>query len=305
MSRKDQRLYGKFTLDFARDEKIAILSDAAFRALVEMILYSREQLSDGVLASRYALATWGPEVIAELCSNDDEKPSLREHPKGWEIHDFADHQDTKAEVEARSERNKRNGQKGGEAKASRAAKRVASESPSQPVAETESETESKEPAKTGSTRAHGRARPQRRQPTFTEMARGEPDPIPDAPPDDQGVRPVAGTTAAELVRAVLPANRYPAAVLTDLRLRVGALLHEGTDPEMVREALRLWDQRDGGPGLLPHLLADAAKSLNPRSEPKRQAPASRKVTAALELAARLAGESTTPDEPPIALEASQ
>ncbi|WP_064925057.1 hypothetical protein [Mycolicibacterium fortuitum] len=152
------------------------------------------------------------------------------------------------------------------------------------------------PAKAGSTRA----RAQRGQPTFGEMLRGEPDPIPDAPPDDQGARPVAGTTAAELVRSTFPTNRYPAAVLTDLRIRVGALLHEGTDPELIRDALHLWDQRDGGPGLLPHLLADAVKARAPRPDAKKQNPGSRKVAAGLDLAARLAAG--TNDDPP-ALEA--
>jgi hypothetical protein len=51
---KDQRLYGKFTLNFPRHPKIAILSDAAFRCLVEATLYSRDELTDGLLASRYA-----------------------------------------------------------------------------------------------------------------------------------------------------------------------------------------------------------------------------------------------------------
>lgn len=285
MADKDKRLYGKFTLDFPRHPKIAILSDAAFRCLVEATLYSRDQLSDGFLARRYAVATWGLEVLRELCQNDDESPSLIEVEKGWLIHDYAEHQDTKAEVEARSARNKAAGQKGGQAKAKRVAKRTASKSHSERLPESVSESETQPaPAKAGATRAK---RPQRPQPTFTEQLRGEPDPIPDAPPDDQGARPVAGTLAATLVREALPPNKYPAAVLTDLRLRVGALLHEGTDESLIAAALQLWDQRDGGPGLLPHLLADAVKARGAAATPTAY---ERKTAHNAEVFAQLAAE---------------
>lgn len=138
---KDDRLYAKFTLDFPDHAKILPLSDAAFRCLVEATLYSRKHLTDGLLARRYALARWSLEVLRELCDNDPEKPSLIECEEGWRIHDFADIQDTRAEVEARRERNRKAGQQGGLAKAKRGAKRLASDSLSENVAETETETE--------------------------------------------------------------------------------------------------------------------------------------------------------------------
>lgn len=138
---KDNRLYGRFALNFPRHPKIAILSDAAFRCLVEAILYSRDELTDGFLASRYAIARWGLEVLTELTLNDDDNPSLIQVEKGWVIHDYAEQQDTKAEVEARSARNKANGQKGGIARGQRVAKRPASDSLSENLAETETETE--------------------------------------------------------------------------------------------------------------------------------------------------------------------
>lgn len=140
MTDKDRRLYGKFTLNFPRHPKIAILSDAAFRCLVEATLYSRDEMTDGFLASRYAVARWGVEVLQELCSNDDDKPSLVEVEKGWLIHDYAEHQDTKEDIEARVARNKANGQKGGLAKSKRVAKQPASKSVSENLAETETET---------------------------------------------------------------------------------------------------------------------------------------------------------------------
>lgn len=142
---KDQRLYGKFTLDFPDHPKIAILSDAAFRCLVEATLWSRKQERDGLLARRYAVARWSLEVLQELCSNDDENPSLDEREEGWYIHDYADHQDTKAEIEARRERNRAAGQKGGLAKGKRGAKQPASNSVSENVAEEEEEEHNSTP----------------------------------------------------------------------------------------------------------------------------------------------------------------
>lgn len=144
---KDQRLYAKFTLDFADHEKILPLSDAAFRCLVEATLWSRKRMSDGLLASRLAIAKWSLEVLEELASNDPENPSLIAVEKGWLIRDFDEHQDTKADIEARRERNKLNGQKGGLAKGKRVGKRPASKSASENLAETETETHNSTTAK--------------------------------------------------------------------------------------------------------------------------------------------------------------
>lgn len=138
---KDNRLYGKFTLDFPDSHKIMPLTDKAFRCLVEATLWSRKNMLDGFLPTRYAVAKWGLETLEELASNDPEKPSLEVVDGGWFIRDYAEHQDTKAEIEARSARAKSNGQKGGKAKAKRTAKQpakpVASELVSKPLAERE------------------------------------------------------------------------------------------------------------------------------------------------------------------------
>lgn len=136
------------------------------------------------------------------------------------------------------------------------------------------------PAKAG-------ARPPRSR-TFSEMTRGAPDPTPEPPPPDPGAIGVAATEAAELVDAVIAHGRYPDKVMTGLRRQVAAMLIENIDRDLIRETLRLWDQRDeGGPGLLPHLLADAAKSLRPNGSGKPP-PSKRKVNAALDLANRFA-----------------
>lgn len=138
---KDPRLYAKFTISFASHPKILILSDAAFRCLVEATLWSREQEKDGFLARRLALAKWSLDVLQELCTNDDENPSLIEREEGWYIHDYGEHQETKADIEARRERNRANGQKGGLAKAKRTAKQLAKPKPTNLVSEKLAEEE--------------------------------------------------------------------------------------------------------------------------------------------------------------------
>jgi hypothetical protein len=141
---KDQRLYGKFTLNFPDHPKIFILSDAAFRCLVSATLWCRQQENDGFLARRLAVAKWSLDVLQELCQNDPENPSLIEREEGWYIHDYAEHQETKADIEARRERNRAAGQKGGLAKAKQGAKRVAKPKASKPVSETVSENVARE-----------------------------------------------------------------------------------------------------------------------------------------------------------------
>lgn len=98
---KDRRLYARFDIGFDEHDKIFPLSDAAFRALVEATLYSRRQLTDGFLAERLAVKRWGVDVLDELSLNDPEKPSLVRVEGGWQIHDFAEHQTTNADIEAK------------------------------------------------------------------------------------------------------------------------------------------------------------------------------------------------------------
>lgn len=106
---KDSRLYGKFTLDFPEHEKIFILSDAAFRMLVEMTLYSAKMHTDGRVSKRLAGARWSLESARELLENDPEKPSIYEDGNDYVIHDFAKHQVTKADLEAKKEAGRRGG----------------------------------------------------------------------------------------------------------------------------------------------------------------------------------------------------
>lgn len=59
---KDRRLYGKFTLDFPDSDDVLPLSDAAFRGLVEMVLWCHRERSCGVVDT----SLWSAEVVIEL-----------------------------------------------------------------------------------------------------------------------------------------------------------------------------------------------------------------------------------------------
>lgn len=134
------RLFAKFDLDMPDHPKVAPLSDAAFRAFIESILWSRKHLTDGFLASRYVAARWSLEIARELVDSDDTRPLWTEVEGGYQIRDFDQHQDTKAVVEKRSQDAKRAGQAGGRAKAANT-KRAASKSLSAPLSENLPETE--------------------------------------------------------------------------------------------------------------------------------------------------------------------
>lgn len=109
----DIRLYAQITLDFAENPKIECLSDAAFRQFIEALLWSRRQLTDGFITESSAAKRFTPEVIQELTTNHPTKPTLRRVAGGYQIHDFAEHQTTNADIEAKREAAKINGQKGG------------------------------------------------------------------------------------------------------------------------------------------------------------------------------------------------
>lgn len=138
---KDDRLYARFTLDFPDSPKFIGLSVEAKWAYVEMVIYSRRMLTDGFIASAVALAKWGASICLELASNDVEKPSLIEVENGYFIHDFAEHQVTKSDIEGLREKRKRAGQKGGEASAKARAKQALKQNASKSKPETETETE--------------------------------------------------------------------------------------------------------------------------------------------------------------------
>ncbi len=144
MARSSSTLFARFSLDYADHPKIQCLSDGAFRAHVEMILYARRYMTDGRIPKRFA-KRFATESLTELLSNDEANPSLSIGDDGdyW-IHGFTDMQETRDEIESKRLVNAENGRRGGLAR-KRNAKRMASESLSESgsenVAETETETE--------------------------------------------------------------------------------------------------------------------------------------------------------------------
>lgn len=132
----DRRVWARLTVDFADSPKVAGLSDAAFRTLVEMILWSRKMMTDGVIPVSVARRRWGAKTqtethsvtesltesgthnvtdpVTELCTNHPTSPSLSRTCDGdYMIHDFLDHQESAEEVNARNARNAANGRRGG------------------------------------------------------------------------------------------------------------------------------------------------------------------------------------------------
>jgi hypothetical protein len=110
---KDKRLYMTFPIDFDEHPKIAPLSDAAFRAFVEMNGYSRRQNLDGKIPARYALRRWGADVLDELIDTDPERPVVIGTGDAFVIRDYAEHQETTESIAKRRKTAALNGAKGG------------------------------------------------------------------------------------------------------------------------------------------------------------------------------------------------
>lgn len=128
---KDSRLYANITHDFFESPKIMVLSPEAKLGLLEMILWSCRMQTDGVIDRRVASAKHLLDVCQELLDNDPDAPSLVELENGdFFIHDFAEHQTTRAEIEEIREKRRAAGRAGGLAKsrahAGKSSKRLAS-----------------------------------------------------------------------------------------------------------------------------------------------------------------------------------
>lgn len=155
---KDDRLFIRITLDFFGNPKVFPLSPGAKLAFIEMIAWSAWHHTDGRIRKRLALAMWTPEVIEELLDSDPERPLLAEGDTDYFIHDYAEHQQTTADIEAVREARRAAGRKGGLAKAA-AQKGVSSKKvakASKPLAKpAEKENEKENYKKKGERKARG------------------------------------------------------------------------------------------------------------------------------------------------------
>jgi hypothetical protein len=89
----------------------------------------------------------------------------------------------------------------------------------------------------------------------------------------------AATPAADLVRAIVP-DTHPKPTLTTLRHQASELLHEGTDPELVAAALRLWCDKPAvgiGRTILASMASEVVKA---RAAPPRRSTTDDRVIAA-------------------------
>lgn len=114
---KDSRLYMTFPIDFDEHPKVAPLSDAAFRAFIEMNAYSRRQSLDGRIAAATARRRWRAKPLAELVCSHPERPLVALVGDEYVIRDYAEHQLTTTDIETLREKRAAAGRKGGTAKA--------------------------------------------------------------------------------------------------------------------------------------------------------------------------------------------
>lgn len=123
--------------------------------------------------------------------------------------------------------------------------------------------------------------------------RGDPRPDPDdEPPRGPGITGPHAASAKRLVQRII-GHEYPAAVRTDLSIRVAELRRQ-YDESVVEAALTEWRSRTGiGPGVLPSLVADQVKHQNGHAKGNATRPSTtdERVAAAQALKAYYADES--------------
>jgi len=112
MNKTTTKLFAKLGHGFANDPKIVALSNEAFRAYIEALLYSCQNMTDGFLDERI-LIRYGWIASAEELSANDTEPSWVVTEGGYQIHAFCEWQMTTAAHQKKVEA----GRAGGLAKA--------------------------------------------------------------------------------------------------------------------------------------------------------------------------------------------
>lgn len=279
---RDKRIFITIAVDMPDHPKLAALSGAQMWNIVEALCYSRKYTTDGVIdlpvwrkkftkRNRDAILETGFAVefrAGAIVSGPDEirtdsgkvrevfeRTSGRDLPTDCVLFlDYLEHQQSRAEIEAtqeqRSSAGKKGGQASGESRRETGSKREANASakPKQTGSRKEPELELEREVLTNvSTHAH-----------LSDAG---------ATPEARGAK--VPNDGWKLIREAVP-NTFPQATKTALALQAGQLLKAGTEPDIVREALKLWMAKpNAGPGLLPHLAADALKART--ATPKRDA----------------------------------
>ncbi|MGN6199104.1 hypothetical protein [Humibacter sp.] len=109
---RDRRLYMTFPIDFYEHPKVVPLSDAAFRAFVEMNGYSRRHDLDGRIPAKAARLKWRSRALAELVASHPERPLVTLDGDEYVIRDYAEHQFTADDLEALRAKRSQAGAKG-------------------------------------------------------------------------------------------------------------------------------------------------------------------------------------------------
>lgn len=141
MATKDDRTFIKLHDGMPEHPKVDGLSDRAFRALIESWCWCSRQLSDGYVP----IKTWKKRVTPKVTRELTEAGLVEPVEGGFQMHDYLEHQRSKAQVEHIKEVRSEAGSKGGRPKANRKqaeTKLVSNEEP-KPNPETETETEEK------------------------------------------------------------------------------------------------------------------------------------------------------------------
>ena len=142
---RDTRTYITVHDGMPENPKVEVLSDAAFRAIVELWCWCSRNRTDG----RIPAAVWVKRVPAKA-----RKELLRDlivtDGDDFAVHDYLEHQRSAQEIDELSQKRAAAGKKGGKAKATNLASAVASATdvatglPSNDLAETETDSSSKE-----------------------------------------------------------------------------------------------------------------------------------------------------------------
>lgn len=110
---RDKRLWMTFPIDMHRHPKITRLPVTARWAFFEMNGEARIDDNDGIFAAADAEHLWGKKVLDQLVASHPTRPLVVRDGDVYRIREFGEHQETRADREARVERNRNNGTKGG------------------------------------------------------------------------------------------------------------------------------------------------------------------------------------------------
>ena len=111
-------LWIKLAVNFKDNPKVIGLSSDAFRVSVCGLLYAQQHLTDGKVPPA-AIKTFGASSPTKAAGELVKAGLWDKTDDGWAIHDYLEHQRSKADVADLSEKRRKAGAKGGKPKANR------------------------------------------------------------------------------------------------------------------------------------------------------------------------------------------